>query len=186
MNKKRSLLLCVSIVILFDSCYQQLHKGPARWDGVYSVEQAIERGVFVGKYHTEPFEYEDSVFYLKLVFSNVYAVYWHWLDENDSTWKHIDHTYLVAEVDTSRSIGIDKINTCNNQRWSNVNKFFKVSVSCKSVDTVRNRLVFYPNDYFTDSLCLPVEATPRYNRIISISEQKIITLGQLLFVRDVE
>lgn len=184
MNRITSLLLCVSIVLLCDSCYKKIHKGPARWDEVSSVEQAIERGVYAGKFHTEPFEYEDSVFYLKLVFSDVYAVYWHWLDENDSTWKHTDHTYLVAEIDTLQSIGIDKKNACNNQHWSNVDKYFKVSVSCLSVDTVDNMMVFQPNDYFTDSLCLPVKATLIYNRVISLSEQKIISLGQLLFIRE--
>ena len=169
------------MVLICSSCYHPIHKGPARWDDAYNIEQARERGVLEGIYFAEPFEYDDSVFHLKLVFSEIYAVYWHWLDENDSTWKHTDHTYLTAVVDTSLSYGLDKVNVCNGKHWSNVKKYFTVNVSCFSFGTETNIIDLRPNDKFSDSLQVPVEATVTYNRTIHHSEQDKIILGRILF-----
>lgn len=175
-------LLFVSLLsVFFGSCYQQLHKGPARWDDVYSLEQAKDRGVFAGAYNCEPFEYEDSIFHLKLVFANAYAVYWHWYDEKDSIWKHTDERYIVAEIDTTLSFGIDNMNANNNKHWSNAERYFSLIVSCLTIDTKSNIFELRPNDDLTDTLCVPINATPKYKVESHRPEQETIIYGHLLF-----
>lgn len=179
----KKIIICIFclMALLFDSCYQQMHKGPARWDDVYNLEQAKDRGVFAGLYNCEPFEYEDSTFRLKLVFANVYAVYWHWYDEKESIWKHTDERYIVAEIDTTLSFGLDKMNVSNNKHWSNVRQYFSPSVSCFSIGTKSNIFDLRPNDDLADSLCVPIEATPKYKLVSHRPEQKNIVFGYLIF-----
>lgn len=178
-----NLLFIILFSLFFGSCYQQFHKGPARWDDVYSIEQAKDRGVFAGAYNCEPFEYEDSIFHLKLAFANVYAVYWHWYDEKESLWKHTNQRYIVAEIDTTLSLGLDKKGSSNKKHWSNVSHYFRLKVSCVSIGTESNTFDLQPNAIFTDTLCVPIEATPKYKLVSHRPEQKNIVFGYLIFKR---
>lgn len=173
--------LLIVLLFLFSGCYQQLHKGPAQWSDVSDDKQAMERGVFAGYYDCVPFEYEDSVFSLKIVFSKTYSVYWHWYDNNDNVWKHTDQKYLIAEIDTAHSFGIDKLNPNSYSHWSNAIKYFKLTVSCCSIDTESNIIDLRPNDSISDCLIVPIAATPKYYQITHKSEQQRLNYGQLIF-----
>ncbi len=184
MKKKQYHCSVIFFVFLLIGCYQSIHKGPAQWDDVYSMEQSIERGVFAGKYYSEPFEYEDSIFKLRLEFSRVYAVYWHWFDEKEKRWKHINDTYIVVEVDTNRSVGIDKLDPCRKRRWQDVKKYIVFDVSCNAIDTINNTIDFKPNECFSDSLTIPITASCKYKRAKHQSEQDAIRFGRLIFKRE--
>lgn len=186
MKNNLLLIFCALILTINVGCNHDFHKGLARWDEVYSIEEARERDVLAGTYQAEPFEYEDSVFHLKLVFSNVYAVYWNWLDEEDSTWKHTDHSYLIAEVDTSLSFGLDKLDSSKRKHWYDAKKYFTLDVSCLCIDTMNNVIDFRPNEYFSDSLIVPIKASVTYKKSTQRSEKEIITIGRILFLKKQE
>ena len=56
-----------------------------RWWNTNSSKESKEKGVFVDYYNALPFEYSDSIFYVKLVFKEVYTEWMHWYDTEIDT-----------------------------------------------------------------------------------------------------
>jgi len=64
--------------------YFFLKKGTAKWWHTHSSKESKSKGVFICSYYALPFEYEDSVFHVKLVFDEVYTEWCHWYENTDS------------------------------------------------------------------------------------------------------
>lgn len=167
----------LSLVLLF-SCGIMQPKGPARWSGTLSSQEAKERDVFYSYYEAEPFYYEDSICKVNLVFKEVFAEYWHWYDEKAEQWRHTQDKYMVATLDTLQSdLGVISIDSNQTKHWC-----WSVKVSCYSEDTRKGVIVLQPNR--SDILQWDTISFPVYTmRKIDDGEPIRLNLGDLVFIK---
>lgn len=96
-----------------------IKKGTAKWWHTHSSEESKRKNVFICYYKALPFEYQDSVFHVKLVFDEVYTEWCHWYENTDSLettclfYKNsetVKDQQLIGVYDTSKCIiGISTI-----------------------------------------------------------------------------
>ena len=87
LKHKRTVVLLPLIVLgLLLSC--NFRKGIAHWWSTNNSAESREKGVFVAYYDALPFEYEDSICHIKLVFDEVYVEWMHWYENSDKAMKH--------------------------------------------------------------------------------------------------
>ena len=119
MKKSIYIVIIVTISILSYGCWNQcvsnMQKGTAKWWASNSSEESKERGVFISYYEALPFEYEDSIFYMKLVFKEVYTEWEHWFEWKDTAltncqfWKNsetVKDQHLIGIFESSCVLGI--------------------------------------------------------------------------------
>lgn len=102
----------------------QLKKGTAKWWHTHSSDESKRKGLFVCYYEALPFEYEDSIFQMKLSFNEVYTEWWHWYDWPDTLEKKclfyknsktIKAQQLIGVYNPSNTIiGVSRIISSNN------------------------------------------------------------------------
>lgn len=115
MNKrnKLKLLLAFALPFLCVQCDINYRKGPTRFCESRNSEVSKDRGAFVSYYYAEPFEYQDSVFNMRLVFEEAFTEWGYWYDEEehkyklDTIWKKQS---FIAVYDTMQTI-LDEIDT---------------------------------------------------------------------------
>ncbi len=118
-DKMKEGCICVMFLafclLLFGCVLNHVQKGTAKWWASNSSEESKERGVFVSYYEALPFEYEDSIFHIKLVFKEVYTEWEHWFEWKDTAltncmfWQNsetIKDQNLIAIYDTSCLFGV--------------------------------------------------------------------------------
>ena len=171
------------ILVVCFSCSSCINnKGHLKeWDYTISSKESKERNVFSKYYVAEPFEYEDSIFSVKLVFKEVYAEYWHWYDREHSQWKQTNHLYLVAIIDTTQSFMIDKLDSCSNicGYETRGQKYYKEIVSCKIEN--EKYWIIQPNAQLTDTFELPICSTPAYSSAIQHDIPFSASFGKIVF-----
>lgn len=181
MNRFLIYYFTIILVICF-SCSSCINKGHLReWDYTTSPKESKERNVFSKYYVAEPFEYEDSIFSMKIVFKEIYAEYWHWFDSEHSQWKHTNHPYLVAIIDTAQSFMIDKLDTCGNicGYETRGQKYYREEVSC----IIKNEKywIIQPNAQLTDTFELPICSAPIYSSAIQHDTPFRASFGKIVF-----
>ncbi len=116
--KLKKIIVFIVICMLFSGCKfmdsSSLQKGTAKWWYSNSSEESKERGVFVSYYEALPFEYEDSILHIKLVFKEVYTEWNHWFEWKDTAltnclfWQNsetVKDQQLIGVFDTSCVLG---------------------------------------------------------------------------------
>lgn len=83
-----------------------LRKGTAKWSHTLSSNESKKKGVFVCYYDALPFEYEDSVFQMKLVFDEVYVEWCHWYQWPDTLQKRCLYYKNSETVKGQQLVGI--------------------------------------------------------------------------------
>lgn len=124
--KLEKIIVVIAICMLFSGCKfigsSSLQKGTAKWWASNFSEESKERGVFVSYYEALPFEYEDSIFHIKLVFKEVYTEWDHWFEWKDTAltnclfWQNsetIKDQHLIGIYDSSCVLGITLNNILN-------------------------------------------------------------------------
>lgn len=103
-----------------------LQKGTAKWWASNSSEESKERGVFVSYYEALPFEYEDSIFHMKLVFKEVYTEWVHWFEWKDTALKDckfwnnsetLKDQQLIGIYDSSCALGVKDYYCYDNEQY---------------------------------------------------------------------
>ena len=120
-----------------------LRKGTAKWWSTQSSSESKEKGVFVAYYDALPFEYEDSICHIKLVFDEIYVEWVHWYDYGDTALEHclyylnsetIKDQQLIGIYDTTQCIpGIAYILKENYSRYSDDDQYINFSDSLRTV-----------------------------------------------------
>lgn len=176
----------INLILLFTlaRCDTHFQKGPARYANVSSMSQAKERMAFAGEYEAKPFEYEDSVFYCKIVFSDIYAVYSHWYDDEEKTWKHTKNKHLEVDIDTVQSYGIDKFGINRDSTWYNVRKYLNFKTSCQAIDF--KHFYFSNTNGFEDTLSVPVYSSCIYDDTIGNNNCFRFLFGEIIFIRKID
>lgn len=92
MNKQNKLTILglgfvFALLLLCVQCDMNYRKGPARFWESGNSEQSKERGAFVSYYYAEPFEYQDSVFNMRLVFKEAFTERVYWYDDKEHKYK---------------------------------------------------------------------------------------------------
>ena len=139
---------------------------------------------FAGEYEAKPFEYEDSVFYCKIVFSEIYAVYSHWYDDEEKTWKHTKNKHLEVDIDTVQSYGIDKFGINRDSSWYNVRKYLNFKTSCQAIDF--KHFYFSNTNGFEDTLSVPVYSSCIYDDTIGNNNCFRFLFGEIIFIRKID
>jgi len=121
MKKRYVILMILGFVLIAGSllCYHyrqqigekivdslKLRKGTAKWWSTHSSEESKERGVFVAYYDALPFEYEDSICHIKLVFNEVWVEWMHWYDYGDTAMEHCLYYENSETVKDQQLIGL--------------------------------------------------------------------------------
>jgi len=107
MKKNRMFFFVLGLMISFVQCDSQYRKGPARFCESKNSKISKERNAFVSYYKAEPFEYQDSIFHMKLVFKEAFTEWIYWFDEKDNKYKRdtvIKSQQFIALYDTSQSL----------------------------------------------------------------------------------
>ena len=123
MKKYYISLIIIVFCFLLNCCNSKIGKGTVKWWASNSSEESKERGVFVSYYEVLPFEYEDSIFHMKLVFKEVYTEWMHWFEWKDTALKNcmfwensktLKDQQLIGIYDSSCVLGITLDNNLNN------------------------------------------------------------------------
>ena len=181
---KTNIFINLILLFTFVRCDTHYQKGPACYSNVSSMDQAKERGAFAGQYEAEPFEYEDSVFYCKIVFSNIYAVYSHWYDDEENIWKHNKNKYLEMDIDTVQSYGIDKFSFNRDSSWYNVEKYLTFETSCQAISF--KHFYFSNTNGLEDTLSVPVHSSCIYDDAIGENNCPRFSFGEIIFIRKID
>lgn len=89
-----------------------LKKGIDHWSRTHSSEEAKNKGVFVCYYDALPFEYKDSIFYMKLVFNEVYVEWKHWYKWPDSLQENCLYYKNSETIKDQQLIGVYDPSQC--------------------------------------------------------------------------
>jgi hypothetical protein len=190
MKKYSIVLIIIVFCVLLNCCSFKTGKGTAKWWASNSSEESKERGVFVSYYEALPFEYEDSIFHMKLVFKEVYTEWFHWFEWNDTAlkncmfWKNsktLKDQQLIGIYDSSCVLGITLYNDSNhikNERYANNDSILKYADIPRIIMNIEERkkcyrggwhpVSFMGNElyfkYYWESVCgvIPVFYMSRY------------------------
>lgn len=197
MKKNINIVIFIVICLLLTGCGLKndstYSKGTAKWWASNSSEESKERGVFVSYYEALPFEYEDSIFHMKLVFKEVYTEWYHWFEWKDTTLKNcmfwgnsktFKDQQLIGIYDSSCVLGItlnDVLNHTEKERYNsndsiltyadilsiilNIDEYKKsYSGGCRLLSFLGNELYFYQ---YWESVCgyIPDFCLDRYKYV---------------------
>lgn len=120
-----------------------LRKGTAKWWSTHSSAESKEKSVFVAYYDALPFEYEDSICHIKLVFDEIYVEWKHWYDYSDTALEHclyyqnsetVKDQQLIGIYDTMQCVpGIAYILKEKYYKYSDDNQYIPFSDSLKTI-----------------------------------------------------
>lgn len=188
MKISRTIILALLIVVLIQ-CDVPSKKWPAKFCESKTSEISKKRKVFVSYYEAAPFEYQDSIFKMKLVFKEVYTEWVYWYDEKDKKFKRdtmFNSQQFIAIYDTSQTI-LGEIDT---QFYAQSAPF---PIKYWAIENPGHGAQsegfygfgFYPwdkNCLYGDTIIIPITASFRY-KDIARKDISNVSFGKIVFVR---